>query len=134
MQERWIPEDPGLSFDYLEATEEQPRMREKADVLRGRMDTFDERTRVFLAKNFKNTELGLIRIRKNLKLLAMSDGEIVAHCRAIILSVPVDAVTTRGKNFYLRSEEYAALLTINRSSLGIITAARYSHSSMKTNA
>jgi hypothetical protein len=83
---------------------------------------FDEHLRLNIANNFRNTELGLIRIRKNLGLLAMSDREVVAHCRKLILSVPADAVTKRGKNYYLRSEEFAAVLTINESSLGIITA------------
>lgn len=83
---------------------------------------FDEDTRVRIADNFTNTELGLIRIRKNLDLQGMSDPQLVAHCRKIILSAPASAVTTRGKNYYLHSEECGAVLTINRSSLGIITA------------
>ena len=83
---------------------------------------FPESTRAFLAKNFKNTELGLVRIRRNLALLTLSDAEIVDHCRKIKLSIPAEAVTIIGKNFYLRSKEHSAVLTINRSSLGIITA------------
>lgn len=79
-------------------------------------------TREFIAANFKNTDLGLIRIAKNLNLSGMSDYEIVSHCRKIILSTPIDKIEMRGKNFYLHSPKYSAILTINKSSLGIITA------------
>lgn len=82
--------------------------------------TYD--TREFLAQNFKNTELGLIRIARNLDLLDMSADEIVSYCRKIISSTPPEKIEPRGKNFYLQSREYSAVLTINRTSFGIITA------------
>ena len=85
-----------------------------------------ENTRGFIAENFKNTELGLIRIAKNLGLSSMADRDIVSHCRKIILSTPTDKIEVRGKNYYLHSQKYSAVLTINRSSLGIITAKRKS--------
>jgi len=75
-----------------------------------------------IAENFKNTEMGLVRIAKNLGLQGMDGGEIVCHCHKIILSTPISEIEIRGKNYYLYSHEYSAVLTINRSSLGIITA------------
>ncbi len=82
-------------------------------------------TREFLAENFRNTELGLIRIRRNLGLQDMTNRDIVDHCRKIILSTPVEIIEERGKNYYLYSQKYSAVLTINRTSLGIITAKRH---------
>jgi len=79
----------------------------------------------FIAGNFKNTELGLVRIAKNLGLRGMDDSDVVRHCHKIILSTPIPRIEVRGKNYYLYSHEYSAVLTINRSSLGIITAKPY---------
>jgi len=89
-------------------------MRRKNDIT--------EETKAFIAENFKNTKLGLIRISRNLGLLAMSDNDIIQHCRQIILSTPLKNIEVRGKNYYLYSDIFSAVLTINRSSLGIITA------------
>lgn len=81
-----------------------------------------ETQKQFIADNFGNTELGLVRIAKNLGLQAMSDSDVVSHCHKIILSTPTQEVEIRGKNYYFNSQEYSAVLTINKSSLGIITA------------
>jgi len=78
-----------------------------------------------IAANFSNTEMGLVRIAKNLGLQGMDECEIVRHCHKIILSTPISEIKVRGKNYYLYSREYLAVLTINRSSLGIITAKPY---------
>jgi hypothetical protein len=84
-----------------------------------------EKTKKFIAENFKNTDLGLVRIAKNLGLQNMADSDIVHHCHEIILFTPVSEIEIRGKNYYLYSGKYSAVLTINRSSLGIITAKQY---------
>lgn len=84
-----------------------------------------ETQKQFIADNFGNTVLGLERIAKNLGLQDMPDSDVVCYCRKIILSSPIQAVEIRGKNYYFCSQEYSAVLTINRSSLGIITAKRY---------
>ncbi len=83
-----------------------------------------ENTKELIAANFKNTKLGLVRIAKNLGLAGMADCDIVCLCRKIILSTPTEKIEVQGKNYYLHSQEYSAVLTINRSSLGIITAKR----------
>ncbi len=90
-----------------------------------RQNRITEGTRRFIAGNFKNTELGLVRIVKNLGLQGMDDSDVVRHCHKIILSTPIPKIEVRGKNYYLYSDEYSAVLTINRSSLGIITAKSY---------
>lgn len=84
-----------------------------------------ETAKRYIADNFKNTELGLVRIVQNLGLQAIADNDVVRHCRQIILSTPIQKVEIRGKNYYFHSQEYSAVLTINRSSLGIITAKRF---------
>lgn len=84
-----------------------------------------EDTKKLIAANFTNTEMGLVRIAKNLNLQEMDESEIVRHCHKIILSTPISEIKVRGKNYYLYSHEYLAVLTINRSSLGIITAKPY---------
>jgi hypothetical protein len=88
-------------------------------------NSFDENAKTFLEKNFKTSELGLIRISRNLGLVGLADTEIIDRCRKIIQSTPIDKIETRGKNYYLHSQEYSSILTINRSSLGIITAKRH---------
>jgi len=90
-----------------------------------RQNFITEDTRASIAENFKNTEMGLVRIAKNLNLLGMDDSDIVRHCYKIILSTPISKIEVRGKNYYLYSQEYSAVLTINKSSLGIITAKKF---------
>lgn len=88
-------------------------------------DRITENTKRTIAEKFRNTELGLVRIAKNLDLRDMAAGDVVHHCKKIILSTPVQNIEARGKNYYLYSREYSAVLTINKSSLGIITAKRH---------
>lgn len=82
----------------------------------------NEATKRIIADNFTNTELGLVRIARNLGLQALSTNDLIAHCRTIIQMTPIDDVEVRGKNYYFHSFEYSTVLTINRTSLGIITA------------
>ncbi len=86
------------------------------------MHDITENTKSFIAENFKNTELGLQRIARNLGLLNLSKDEIVANYRDIILSTPIENIEIRGKNYYLSAPKHNAILTVNRSSVGIITA------------
>ena len=64
------------------------------------------------------TELGLMRIRRNLGLSHEVDA--VAYCKEIIKSA--DAIERRGKNWYAHIGD--VIITVNASSLGIITAHR----------
>jgi len=87
-------------------------------------DNVTEHAKTHIAENFTNTELGLVRIARNLDLEGMAVFDVVRHCYEIIMSTPAHEIEIRGKNYYLRSQQHRAVLTINRSSLAIITAKR----------
>lgn len=63
------------------------------------------------------TELGIIRIRKNLGLGDSVD--VIAYCKDVI-SRPDTLIERKGKNFYATSAK--EIITINASKLSIITA------------
>jgi hypothetical protein len=73
-------------------------------------------------ENFRNTELGFLRIRKNLKIEDYSDLATENYLRGILLSTPLDNIEKKGKNYYFTATEYNAILTVNSHSLTIITA------------
>jgi hypothetical protein len=62
------------------------------------------------------TELGVIRIRKNLKLI---DDDVVSWCKAKI-ELPLSVITRKGKNWYVSIND--CIITINSHSYTIITA------------
>ncbi len=86
------------------------------------------KTREYISEKFTTTELGFFRIARNLNLSGMSNDDILVHCRKIIVSTPDEKMELRGKNYYLYSSKYSAVLTVNKSSLGIITAKKWSGS------
>jgi len=53
--------------------------------------------RASIAENFKNTELGLLRIKRNLQMDSYSDSEKEKRLREIILSTPLDLIESKGK-------------------------------------
>ena len=75
-----------------------------------------------IAENFKNTELGLLRIKRNLQINSYSDAKTENYLREIIISTPIEYIETRGKNHYFINTKFNAVLTINSHSLTIITA------------
>lgn len=75
-----------------------------------------------IAENFRNTELGFMRIKRNLKIGSYSDFEAENYLKEIILSAPLDGIETKGKNHYFTSTQFGAILTINSHSLTVITA------------
>lgn len=64
------------------------------------------------------TELGVERIRRNLKL---DNGDVVEYCRDILKNEKYE-VEKKGKNYYVKYEDIT--FTINASSFTIITAHR----------
>jgi hypothetical protein len=78
--------------------------------------------RTSIAKNFVNTPLGFMRIRKNLDILHFSDAETEAYLRRVILSTPLENIETKGKNHYFKCFENNAILTVNSHSFTVITA------------
>lgn len=64
------------------------------------------------------TELGLLRIKRNLKLT--DDTDIVQECKEIISTA--GEIVKRGKNWYVYKDDIS--ITVNASSYTIITASR----------
>ncbi len=77
-----------------------------------------------IADNFRNTELGFMRIKNNLQIGSYSDLETEGFLREIILSTPLEYIKTRGKNHYFECVKFNAILTVNSHSLTVITAKR----------
>jgi len=71
---------------------------------------------------FRNTSLGLLRIKKNLGINHFTDSETEKYLRRIILSTPLQDIETKGKNHYFKCFEYNTILTVNSHSFTIITA------------
>ena len=82
----------------------------------------DESLRAKIIDQFKSTQLGFVRIRKNLGITHFSDAETEEYLRRIILATPIGAIERRGKNYYFTCAEFNAVLTVNAGSLTIITA------------
>lgn len=62
------------------------------------------------------TELGLVRIQRNLSLI---ETDIVQWCKNLILD-PCSRITRQGKNWYICNADI--ILTVNAHSYTIITA------------
>jgi hypothetical protein len=82
----------------------------------------DSVLRATIVENFKNTPLGFLRIRKNLDIVDFSDRETEHYLRKVMLSTPLDAIESKGKNHYFKCFNENAILTINSHSLTVITA------------
>ncbi len=82
----------------------------------------NKKLRASIAENFKNTELGFLRIKRNLQMDSYSDSETEKRLREIILSTPLDLIESKGKNHYFQCAKYNAILTVNSHSLTVITA------------
>lgn len=85
-------------------------------------DQMNEDQKTLIAKHFKNTPMGFIRIKRNLELNRKTDEETERILGEIISATPLDEIITRGKNHYFNCVKLNAILTINKSSLTIITA------------
>jgi len=75
-----------------------------------------------ITENFRNTELGFLRIKRNLQIGSYSNLETENYLRDIISSTPLECIETRGKNHYFECTKFNAILTVNSHSLTIITA------------
>jgi hypothetical protein len=84
----------------------------------------DDILRATIADQFQNTELGFLRIKKNLNIVYFTDGETEKYLRKIILSTPLEFVETKGKNHYFKCFEHNAILTVNSHTFTVITAKR----------
>jgi len=86
----------------------------------------DKNLKKSIANNFRNTELGFLRIKGNLQIASYSDLETENYLRELILSTPLECIETRGKNYYFRCAKFKAILTVNSHTLTIITAKKIS--------
>lgn len=84
-----------------------------------------------IVEQFKNTELGFLRIKKNLNIAPFSDGKTEKYLKQILLSTPLEHIETKGKNHYFKCFEYNAILTVNSHSFTIITAKQIDKSQAK---
>lgn len=75
-----------------------------------------------ITKGFKNTPLGFLRIRKNLKIMELSDMETQEYLKEIIVLTSMENIETKGKNHYFTCFERNVILTVNSHSFTIITA------------
>lgn len=75
-----------------------------------------------IAGNFRNTELGFLRIRRNLKIEGYTNLNTEKHLKDIILATPLECIESKGKNHYFSCEKFNAIVTVNSHSLTIITA------------
>ncbi|RLA49676.1 MAG: hypothetical protein DRR42_15260 [Gammaproteobacteria bacterium] len=75
-----------------------------------------------IAENFRNTPMGLLRIKSNLDVIHFSDTETETYLRNIILSTPLEEIETKGKNYYFNYFKNNAILTVNSNTFTIITA------------
>jgi len=82
----------------------------------------NETLRSLISEKFKNTPLGFLRIKKNLRKSEFTDNEIEMHLRMIIISTPLEDITTKGKNHYFKCCEHNSILTINANTFTVITA------------
>ncbi len=82
----------------------------------------DKKLKTSIAENFKNTELGFVRIKRNLQIDSYSDRETENYLKEIILYTPLEFIETKGKNHYFKCVKFKAILTVNSHSLTIITA------------
>ena len=78
-----------------------------------------------IAKKFKNTPMGFLRIKKNLDIIKFSNYETEGYLRKTILSTPFDEIETKGKNYYFTCFKYNAILTVNSHTFTIITAKKF---------
>lgn len=84
----------------------------------------NETLRTSIAEKFRNTQMGFVRIKRNLDIIEYSDSETENYVRKIILSTPLEKIETKGKNYYFKCSKDNAILTVNSHTLTIITAKR----------
>lgn len=75
-----------------------------------------------ISNKFKNTQMGFIRIKKNLNISNFSDEKTEMYLKKIILNAPIEDIESVGKNHYFKCLQHNAILTVNSHTLTVITA------------
>jgi len=86
----------------------------------------NEQLREEIVDGFGNTELGFLRIRRNLGVTHLSDQETEAYLRELLQSTLLSDIEKRGKNYYFSNTAEDAVLTVNSYNYTIITAKKLS--------
>lgn len=81
-----------------------------------------EKEKSSLVTHLDSTELGYVRISKNLNLIEYTNSQIKEYLRGQIEKTPLNDFLIKGKNYYINIHQLDCVITVNRSSLGIITA------------
>ena len=82
----------------------------------------NETLKLSISNEFRNTQMGFIRIKKNLDISDFSDDKTNIYLKEIILSTPTKDIESIGKNHYFKNIKYNAILTVNSHTFTIITA------------
>jgi len=82
----------------------------------------NETLKLSISNEFSNTQMGFIRIKKNLDITNLSDDKTEIYLKEIILSTPIEDIESIGKNHYFKNIKYNAILTVNSHTFTIITA------------
>ncbi|GBE17406.1 hypothetical protein BMS3Abin15_01251 [bacterium BMS3Abin15] len=85
-------------------------------------EIMNETQKISIVKNFRNTPLGFLRIKRNLNVFHFSDPETEAYLRNILRLTPLENIETKGKNHFFKCFEKNAILTVNSRTFTIITA------------
>jgi AcrR family transcriptional regulator len=75
-----------------------------------------------ISVGFKNTELGFMRIKRNLGIAGLNNSEAECYLKQVILQTPLEDIESMGKNHYFSNKKFNAILTINAHSFTVITA------------
>ena len=82
----------------------------------------NETIKLSISNKFRNTQMGFIRIKKNLDISNLSDDKTEIYLKKIILSTPIKNIESIGKNHYFKNIKYNTILTVNSHTFTIITA------------
>ena len=82
----------------------------------------NETLKLSISNEFRNTQMGFIRIKKNLDISNLSDDKIELYLKEIILSTPIEDIESIGKNHYFKNIHHNVILTVNSHTFTIITA------------
>jgi predicted kinase len=82
----------------------------------------NEILKLSISNEFKNTQMGFIRIKKNLDISNFSDEKTETYLKEILLATPLKDIESIGKNHYFTCLKYNAILTVNSHTHTIITA------------
>ena len=82
----------------------------------------NETLKLSISNKFRNTQMGFIRIKKNLNITNLSNEKTEDYLKKIILTTPIENIESIGKNHYFKCIKHNAILTVHSHTFTIITA------------